>query len=106
MAVLTDKGYRTYDYFSRYARYPYYYNKIDEKYIYGTTSQINKDTPYVLYTVINGDTLDSIALATYNNPTYYYLICDFNQIQDPFVKLKAGEKLKLPIFSNITYSGE
>lgn len=104
MEVLKDKRYRSYDYFSRYASYPYYYNQVDNKYIYGTTSQIRKDTRYTAYTTKRGDTFDSIALDFYNNPTYYYLICDFNDIQDPFTVLQEGTVLRIPTFSNVVYS--
>ena len=37
--ILTQKTYKEYDYVSRYSVFPFYYNRIDEKYIYGLTSQ-------------------------------------------------------------------
>lgn len=104
MSVLIDKSYRNYNYFSRYASYPYYYNTIDKKYIYGTTSQLKDSTPYVAYTVKAGDTYDSISLEFYNNPTYYYLICDFNHIQDPLSTPVEGSILRIPSFSTVVYT--
>lgn len=82
-----DKSYRSFDYVSRYQVFPYYYNQEDNKYIYGTTGQLKQDIGYSLHIVKQGDTFDSIALAYYNNPSLYWIICDFNKIQDPFTKL-------------------
>ena len=42
------------------------------------------------------DTYDTIALEFYNNPTYYWVICDYNRIIDPFTPPKAGTVLYLP----------
>ena len=51
MNVLTDKSYKTYKNVSRYSNFPYYYNSLDNKYIYGTTAQLYKTTSYTLYKV-------------------------------------------------------
>lgn len=103
MDILTNKSYKSYDYFSRYENVPYFYNKEDNKYIYGTTFQLNQSTPYIIHIVKTGDTLDNIALEAYNNPTYYYLIADFNNIQNPYLPLKEGDRLKIPTFSAVSY---
>ena len=71
MDILQNKNYKSYDYFSRYSSFPYYYNSIDKKYIYGTTSQINTNISYILHKVKKNETLDSISLDYYNNPTYF-----------------------------------
>lgn len=71
MDKIKDKSYRTYNYFSRYTSFPYYYNVEDKKYIYGTTSQMNKDIVHTLHKVKRNETLDSIALNYYNNPTFF-----------------------------------
>ena len=71
MAVLDSKAYKNYDYISRYTRIPYYFHTIDKKYIYGTGTHLNNETPYQLYEIKRGDTPDSLALRFYNNPTYY-----------------------------------
>ena len=103
MDVVKDKQLRAYDRLSRYATFPFYYNLLDNKYIYGTTNYLKTNTPYKIYKIQQNDTLDSIALQNYNDPTYYWIICDFNRIQDPFVDLRVGGYLKLPVISNIEF---
>lgn len=103
MDVLTNKQLRAYDRLSRYSNFPFYYNTLDDKYIYGTTNHLKNTTTYKIYQVKQNDTLDSIAMDNYNDPTYYWVICDFNRIQDPFKDLKVGSYLKLPILSLIEY---
>lgn len=103
MEVLTDKSYKSYERLSRYSSFPYYYNRNDNKYIYGTTGQLDDTTPFSSYIVKQNDTYDSIALDFYNNPTYYWVICDFNRIQDPFENPTAGTLLRIPVFSSIRY---
>lgn len=103
MDVLKDKQYRNYSYLSRYSSFPFYYNTEDKKYIYGTTSQLNRDITYILYKVKANDTLDSIALDYYNNPTFFWIIADFNQIQDPFIQLIEGTEIKIPTLSEISF---
>ena len=70
--ILTNKTYKNYNYTCRYASYPYYFNNLDQKYIYSTTSQLVDDNTYVLHTIKRNDTLDSLALNYYNSPLYYY----------------------------------
>lgn len=103
--VLIKKQYKDYERVSRYAPFPYYYNRLDEKYIYGITNHldIDKGTSFVSHVVKNGDTLDSLSLYYYNNPTYYWIIADFNRIQDPFEPLGEGIRLKIPTFSSVEY---
>lgn len=103
MDVVKDKQLRAYDRLSRYATFPFYYNTLDNKYIYGTTNYLKNNTPYKIYKIQQNDTLDSIALQNYNDPMYYWIICDFNRIQDPFVDLRVGGYLKLPVISNIEF---
>lgn len=103
MSILKDKQYRNYDYLSRYTSFPLYYHTLDRKYINGTTAQLSKDCSYILYEVKTSDTLDSIALDYYNNPTFFWIIADFNNIQDPYIKLEIGSKLKIPTLSDIKF---
>ena len=103
MDVLVDKSYKDYDYFSRYVGFPYYYHLEDEKYIYGTTSQIKPSTTYILHKVKINETIDSIALDYYNNPSFFWAICDFNKIQDPYTKLEVGQEIKIPTLSAISF---
>ena len=106
MNVTTEKSYRSYDYISRYQSFPYYYNSQDNRYVYGVTGQLKTGNNYSLYTVKHGDTYDSIALIHYNNPTLYWVVCDYNRIQDPFKKPVVGSQLKIPILSNLNFKQE
>lgn len=103
MEILTNKTYRQYDKISRYSPFPYYYHRIDDKYIYGKVAYLRDDTLYTNYTVKRNDTLDGLALEFYNNPTLYWIICSFNRIQDPFTVLKEGQVIKIPALSNIEF---
>ena len=68
---LTNKQYKDYDYLSRYTSFPFYYNEEDRKYVYGVTSQLNQNITYVLHEVKTNETLDTLALDYYNNPTFF-----------------------------------
>lgn len=103
MDVLKDKRLKSYDKLSRYSTFPYYYHIIDEKYIYGTTNHLKSNTSYQNYTIKRGDSLDKLALMFWNNPTLYWVIADFNRIQDPFIDLPEGYIIKIPILSNIEF---
>lgn len=106
MEVLQDKTYKNYDYTSRYAGFPYYYQTQDKKYIYGTTANLKDSLVYTLYEVQYGDTYDSIALDFYNTPLYFWVICDFNRIQDPFDEPTPGTYLKIPSISNLSFESD
>ena len=103
MNTLKDKQFANYNYICRYQSFPYYYNVEDGKYIYGTTSQLNQNLSYVAHKVKPYDTFDSISLYYYNSPLYFWVIMDFNQIQDPFYSLSPGEILKIPTLTDIHY---
>ena len=104
MSVLSNKAYKEYERLSRYSAFPYYFQNVDKKYIYGTTSQlVTDDVPFTIYEIQRGDTLDSIALQFYNDPTKYWIVADFNHIQDPLLDLKMGDTLKIPNLSSIAY---
>ena len=104
MDVLIQKSYRDYSKLSRYSSVPFYYHTLDDKYIYGTTSYLKDTTLYRTHTIRRGDTLDSLALEYYNNPTLYWVICSFNRIRDPFISLKEGDTIKIPSISNIEFN--
>ena len=103
MEVLKDKNYISYDYISRYANVPYYFNSLDEKYMYGTGYQLSKDNTYILHTVKRNESFDSLSLTYYNSPLYFWVIMDFNGLQDPFQTLKEGTQLKIPTLSSIAF---
>ena len=100
---LINKQYKNYSRVSRYSSFPYYYNTVDNKYIYGITSQLVNDTEFTIHIAKIGDSWDSLALQYYNDPTYYWVLCDFNQVQDPYIPLKDGQRVKIPTFSSIEY---
>jgi len=101
--ILVEKNYKEYSRVSRYSSVPYYYNIIDRKYQTGTVFNLKTSTAHRMHKVVEGDTLDSLSLYYYNNPTYFWIIADFNKISDPYIKLKAGTILKIPTFSTIEF---
>jgi hypothetical protein len=61
----------------------------------------------VSHTVKPEDTLDSLALTYYNNPTYWWVIAYFNKISDPFVKLSLKYSIiKIPSISSIEFKND
>ena len=104
MDCLINKQYKDYNRLSRYGSFPYYYNTIDEKYVTGTPSALSKNIKYSLYKVKDGESFDLIALKFYNNPTYYWAICNFNNIINPLVNPNPGMYLKIPLLSDLTFS--
>lgn len=103
MDVLSSKSYKQYSRISRYNSFPTYYHSIDDKYVYGITSWLSTDTPYIIYTVKQGDTWDSIALYRYGNSTYYWILTDFNRIQDCLQQPVEGQSIKIPTFSSLQF---
>ena len=51
MDTLKNKSYKSFDYISRYTAFPYYYNTLNDKYIYGITSHISKNVSYTIHKV-------------------------------------------------------
>ena len=105
MDVLTNKTAKTSNYYSRYNGFYYYYNKLDNKNQMSTSRWISHNNAnYSTYVVKEGDTYDSIALWFYNNPTYYWIICDFNRILNPMSQPSEGDILYIPnLGSGFTY---
>jgi len=107
MNVLRDKTQKRYSYISRYTPFSYYYHTEDDKYIYGTTSHLVKNITFVAHKVTQADTLDSLALNYYGRPDLYWVIADFNNIQDPFINIfEHYEVLNIPTISDITFKVE
>ena len=104
MNVLKDKSSRTYFYTSRYATLPYYYNTLDKKYVYGISKNLNTNTDYVLHNLVDSDSLDSLALKYYGRPDLFWVIADFNNLNDPYIRLVDKMSLiKIPALSGITW---
>lgn len=106
MDVLIDKQYKSYNYISRYSTFPFYYNTLDDKYIYGILSQLTQDNvQYVLHYLVMTDTLESLADYYYGRPDLYWVIAMYNNIQDSFIDLKEKyDELKIPTLTNITFN--
>lgn len=104
MDTLKNKNYESYDYLSRYAHVPYYFDNIKQREIYGVGSNLLKDSPYVSHKLTSGDTLHSLSLQYYNNPTYWWVIAYFNDIQDAFISLiEHYSILRIPNISSIAF---
>jgi len=107
MDDLRKKQYYQYDYTCRYTDVPYYYNIKDQRQIYGIGSNLNKNTPWVAHKVDKTDTLDYLALKYYNNPTFWWIIAYFNDIQDAFIRLSDKyDIIKIPSISSIEFGAE
>lgn len=104
MDTLTNKNYANYEYLSRYATTPYYYDSLDQKQIYGIGTNLKTTSEYVTHEVTNSDTLYSLSLKYYNNPTFWWVIAYFNNIQDSFKPLWHKYKtLKIPSIASIEF---
>jgi len=101
--TIINKSYRAYNKLSRYSSFPFWFNIEDNKYFYGITNQLDDTTSYLIHTVSGEDTIDSISLKYYNTPNDFWIICDFNRIRDPYIKLKEGQQLKIPVITSIRY---
>lgn len=106
MDKLKDKTMRSYDALSRYAVIPYYYNVEDDKFVYGLERQLAVNgVEYVDHHLVMGDTLDSLALRYYGRPDYFWIIADFNRIQDPFEPLLKPNRttIKIPSLGQVAF---
>lgn len=103
MDILDKKYYKEYNSINRYSQYPFYYNKEDKKFMGGITGHLSNQTAFITHYIVEGDSLDSLALYYYGNPTKYWIIADYNRIQDPFDELKAGRTIKIPSYADIMF---
>jgi nucleoid-associated protein YgaU len=104
MDTLKNKNYESYDYLSRYAHVPYYFDTVKQREVYGIGSNLSKDTQYVSHKLVQEDTLHSLALQYYNNPTYWWVIAYFNDIQDAFRPLLDQLNIiRIPNIAGITF---
>ena len=103
MTKLINKTYRAYDRLSRYESFPVYYDTINKKYCYGVLAQLDPNTAYSIYTTVNEETFDSLALKAYGNPTYFWVIANFNRILNSYEKIPPGIQVKIPTLSSIQF---
>ena len=104
MDTLKNKNYESFNYLSRYTNIPYYYDTLKGREIFGIGTNLKNNTEFVTHKVASNDTLHSLALKYYNNPTFWWIIAYFNDIQDSFKPLKIKyETLKIPSISSIEF---
>jgi nucleoid-associated protein YgaU len=104
MDTLRNKMYGSFDYLSRYTSVPYYFDTLEEREIYGIGTNLKTNSEFVTHKVRDNDTLYNLALKYYNNPTFWWVIAYFNNIQDSFKPLKAKySTLKIPNITNIEF---
>lgn len=103
MDVLINKQYKKNNLLSRYGSTPFYYHTVDDRYIVGKDAWLDDTTPYTAHKVKQGDTFDTLALYYYNDPTYFWIICSYNHIADPYTELKVGSIIKIPSLGNIRF---
>lgn len=107
MEKLTNKRFNTFDYTCRYTTVPYFYDTEAQSDVYGIGTQMSAQTAFVSHKVKSEDTLDSLALTYYNNPTYWWVIAYFNRIIDPFKPLLPRfSTIKIPAISSIGFKNE
>ena len=104
MDTLRNKTYTSFDYISRYTNTPYFYDTLEDREVYGIGTNMKTTTEFVTHKVKSNDTLNSLALKYYNNPTFWWIIAAFNDIQDSFKPLiDKYETLKIPSMSSIEF---
>lgn len=108
MDTLKNKQTKTdYEAVSRYAPFSFYYNTVDDKFVYGLTTHLSTAVEYVAHRVVETDTLESLAQKYYGRPDYFWIIADFNRINDPFIKLGYKfEVIKVPSLGQIYFEGK
>ena len=104
MDTLKNKVYTKFDYLSRYTNVPHYYDTICNREVFGIGTNLKNNTEFVTHKIKSNDTLNSLALKYYNNPTFWWVIAYFNDIQDPFKPLRIKyETIKIPSISSIEF---
>ena len=104
MDTLTNKSYHKFDYLSRYTDTPYYYDTIKGKKFFGIGTNLKNNSEFITHKLVKNDTLESLALKYYNNPTFWWIIANFNDIQDAFRPLTDRyTKIKIPSISSIEF---
>lgn len=104
MDTLKNKMYAKFDYLSRYTNTPYYYDTLNDRQVCGIGTNLKTTSEFVTHVVKSNDTLHSLALKYYNNPTFWWVIAYFNDIQDPFKRLQNKyATLKIPNIASIEF---
>ena len=106
MDTLKNKNYITYNYLNRYTTVPYYYDTLRNMQVFGIGTNLNKNTESFLYVVGRNESLDSIALKYYNNPTFWWVIAYFNDLLDSLEPLEPGTTLRIPAIASIEFGAD
>ena len=108
MDTLKNKRYLKYGYTCRQNGTAVYYDTLTGKECYGIIRDLNKTTASFTHIVQERETLDSLALKYYNNPTYWWVIAMFNNIQDALVSNLKEEYpvLQIPNIAAIIFEKE
>ncbi len=107
MDTLNKIGGKNYGYLSRYSGASIYYDTLGEREIYGLIKDISKDIPHVTHWLSTTDTLDSLALKYYNNPTYWWIIAMYNDIPDALMPLTPRyATLYIPSLAGLSFKKE
>lgn len=104
MAKNKTRYYKQYNYISRYEQFAYYYDDLNNRYYYGLVSNLSNDLPYASYVVQAGDSYDSIAYDKYGSPLFYWIICNFNNIEDSLEDPIPGTILNLPNMNSLRFN--
>lgn len=104
MDTLKNKNYATFNYLNRYTNVPYFFDTLSEKDIYGIGTNLKNNSEFVTHKVKSNDTLNSLALKYYNNPTFWWVIAYFNDVQDAFKPLiDKYATLKIPNIASVEF---
>ena len=104
MDTLKNKNYATFNYLSRYTNVPYFFDTLSEKDIYDISTNLKNNSEFVTHKVKSNDTLNSLALKYYNNPTFWWVIAYFNDVQDAFKPLiDKYVTLKIPNIASVEF---
>ena len=98
MDTLKNKSYASFDYKSRYESVPYYFDTLENREIFGIGTNMKQTSEFITHKLKSNDTLNSLALKYYNNPTFWWVIAYFNNIQDAFKPLLCDSRntIKIP----------
>jgi hypothetical protein len=104
METLKNKNYGNFNYLSRYSHIPYYFDSLEDREVYGIGMNMKNNTEYVTHVIKANDTVEALALKYYNNPTYWWIIAYFNDIQDAFKPLRDKyTTIKIPNISSVEF---
>jgi len=56
---------------------------------------VNNSSVFEIYIVEDNDWWENISYKLYGTKTFWWLLCLFNNIENPFEELEAGKKLKV-----------